>query len=69
MKGSQMFTKPKITRKEQHFLDTYMARVNRVWAEWFATRGTYGALSMKQREEILALLRAKLHKINCKINS
>lgn len=59
----------KITRKEQHFLNTYMDRVNALWAEWFATRGTYGALSMKKREEILALLRAKLHRINCKINS
>ena len=59
----------KITDSEQKFLDTYMNRINRLWHEYYDTRGTYGAMSMKKREEILALMRDKLHRINMKLNS
>lgn len=56
-----------ITKKEQYFLDTYMRRVNAVWSEWFATRGSYGGMSMKEREEILGKLRDKLHRLQTRV--
>ena len=51
------------TREEQEFLDSYMNRVNNIWYEWFATKGSPGGMSMTEREEQLKYYRDRLREL------
>ena len=58
----------RLTKKERMFYNKYMNYVNEVWREWFASKGSFRAMSITEKEKQLSYYRDKLDKINRKLN-